>query len=449
MRKILLLAFSAFLLSATISRAQVWIEQNSNFSTPSEGVLDISAVDDNTAWILGYDGTGAGANFIDYALSTDGGNNFVPGTVGTDTTYRFSNITAVSATTAWVAMFNNVAGLGGGIWQTTDGGASWLQQGVGLIYDANSFPDVVHFWNANDGVTIGDPNNGYFEIYTTTDGGSNWNRVLQANIPANLAGEAGITNWYDTYGDNIWFYTSKGRVYHSADKGYNWTVSQVVSLTTAQGMTVKFLDANYGIAQIYVLMTGAFSSAKKTTDGGATWTAFTPSGNFWTSDLVAVPNSGIYVSSGAATGLIGTSFSEDSGMTWIDIEMGTVQYTALGASSFNGLWAGNFSGGFQSGGIFKWDGTPMGIMDNSVDLKTYNVYPNPSEGLVTLNFKTKSNAVNVQVVNTMGEVVFSQDYAGVSKIFRRTFDFSNLSKGIYSLVLTSGNELTQEKIVIQ
>ncbi|MEO8085636.1 MAG: YCF48-related protein, partial [Bacteroidota bacterium] len=274
MKKILLFVISAFIMS-TIANAQVWIEQNSNFGA-NEGILDISAVNDNTAWIVGYDGSGGGANLLDYAVSSDGGSNFVTGTVGTDTTFRVANISAISADTAWVAMFNNVLNAGGGIWQTTDGGASWLQQAVGLIYDANSFPDIVHFWNANEGVTIGDPNNGYFEIYTTIDGGATWTRVPQANIPANVAQEAGITNWYDSYGDNVWFYTSKGRIYHSADKGLNWTVSSIVSLTAAQSMTVKFLDANYGIAQIAVAASGAFASAKKTTDGGATWTAYTP-----------------------------------------------------------------------------------------------------------------------------------------------------------------------------
>ncbi|MEO8088351.1 MAG: T9SS type A sorting domain-containing protein, partial [Bacteroidota bacterium] len=189
------------------------------------------------------------------------------------------------------------------------------------------------------------------------------------------------------------------------------------------------------------------ASAKKTTDGGATWTAYTPTGNFWTSDLVAVPNTGIYVCSGAATGLIGTSFSEDSGSTWVDIETGTVQYTALGASSFNGLWAGGFSGGFQAGGIFKWDGAPMAIEENAVNLKTYNLYPNPTSGIVTLNLKSKSSTATVQVIDVMGKLVYSQNCSGT--MIKKSFDFSALAKGIYSLVIISANEKTTEKLVIQ
>lgn len=445
MRKLLLfVSLTAFCSSAL--NAQIWIEQNSNLPNTSEGVNDIFAVNDNVAWITGYDGTGSGVNFIDFALTTDGGNTFVNGTVGTDTTYQFSNITAISADTAWVAMFDHVVGTGGGIWRTTDAGVTWVQQGVGLIYDANSFPDVVHFWNGNEGVTIGDPNNGYFEIYTTVDGGDNWTRVASANIPNEVSGEAGITDWYEVNGDNIWFYTSKGRVYHSVDKGYNWTVASVVNLPATQAMSVKFFDANNGFAQIYLAATGAFVSAKKTNDGGATWTAVTPSGNIYASSMIVIPNTGVLITTGAASGFSGSSFSLDSGLTWTDIDNG-IQHTALDASSYNGMWSGGFSGGFQSGGIFKYDGYNLGIHDNNVDLKSYNLYPNPSNGMITINFKSKSGST-MQVTDAMGRIVYSQQMAAITG--SKSFDLSALSHGVYSLtVFTSSEVLIQEKLVIQ
>ena len=445
MRKILLISCSALLFSS-IAHSQTWIEQNSNFATQSEGVYDISVVNDNTAWILGYDGSGGGANVLDFAVTTDGGNNFIPGTVGSDTTYQFSNISAISGDTAWVCMFDHVAGAGGGIWKTTDAGASWIQQGVGAIYDANSFPNVVHFWNANEGFTMGDPNNGYFEIYTTVDGGATWVRVPQANVPANTSGEFGIINWYDVIGNNVWFYTNKGRVYHSMDKGMSWTVAAMHNLTSTQYMNMKFYDANYGIANIGTTG-GALVTAYFTTDGGASWNSYTPVGNFFTSDLVIIPGTTVAVSSGAAQGAEGSSYTTDMGMSWADIDVG-IQHTALGASSYNGLWSGGFSGGFQSGGIFKFDGYNLGIQNDVVDLRSYNLYPNPSNGVVTLNLKTKSNSTaTVQVIDAMGKVVFSTTCSGMVK---KSFDFSALSKGVYSLVvLSSAGERMQEKLVIQ
>ena len=446
MRKTLLIACSAMLFS-TLSNAQAWIEQNSNFTTISEGVNDISVVNDNVVWITGYDGSGGGANLIDFAVSSDGGNNFVTGTVGTDTTYQFSNISAISDDTAWVCMFNQVAGAGGGIWQTVDGGFLWTQQAAGLIYDANSFPNVVHFWNANEGWTMGDPNPAnYFELYTTVDGGANWVRVPQANIPAPLSGEFGVVNWYDVIGDHVWFYTNKGRVYHSMDKGLNWTVAPMHNLNfTTQGMNVKFYDTNNGLANISNNQTGALVAAYQTSDGGATWTAFTPVGNFFTLDLVVIPGTNVAISTGAAQGFEGSSYSTDLGLTWGDIDVG-IQHTALGASSYNGLWSGGFSAGFQSGGIFKFDGYNLGVEEDAVNLKSYNLYPNPSNGIVKLSFKSKSGSATVQVVDVMGKLVYSTTCSGT--MVSQSFDFSSLAKGVYSLVIISGNEKTQEKLVI-
>src|SRR5690242_2803289 len=105
MKKLLLFTCLASFFSLG-SNGQIWIEQNSMLPNVSEGIRDIFPVNDNVLWIIGYDGSGSGANLLDFAVSSDGGNTFVNGTVGTDTTYQFSNITAVSADTAWVAMFN-------------------------------------------------------------------------------------------------------------------------------------------------------------------------------------------------------------------------------------------------------------------------------------------------------------------------------------------------------
>jgi photosystem II stability/assembly factor-like uncharacterized protein len=445
MKKLLLFTCLASFFSLN-SNAQIWIEQNSNLPNVSEGIRDIYPVNDDVVWIIGYDGSGGGANFIDFGVSSDGGNNFTTGTVGSDTTFQFSNITAVSADTAWVAMFDQIAQQGGGIWRTTDGGANWVQQGAGLIYDSLSFPDVVHFWNSNEGVTIGDPNNGYFEIYTTVDGGDNWTRVPTGNIPNELSGEAGITDWYDVVGDNVWFWTNKGRLFHSIDKGYNWTVSSIMNLPATSAMSVRFFDDMNGFAQSYESATGAFVNARKTSNGGANWTVINPVGMVYSSDMAVIPNTGVIVSTGAAQGFSGSGFSLDSGLTWVDID-GGIQHTALGAASYNGLWSGGFVGAGPIGGIFKWDGYNMGVADNKIDLHAYSLYPNPSNGLINLNFKSRAGST-IQVTDAMGRIAYSQQLSAISGA--KSFDFSALSKGVYSLTVFNSNDvLIQEKLVIQ
>lgn len=74
---------------------------------------------------------------------------------------------------------------------------------------------------------MGDPVGGYFEIYTTTNGGTSWTRVPSANIPAPLVGEGGYTTIKDISLEDgtIWFGANYGRAYKSSDKGLTWTVT--------------------------------------------------------------------------------------------------------------------------------------------------------------------------------------------------------------------------------
>ncbi len=117
---------------------------------------------------------------------------------------------------------------------------------------------------------MGDPNAGYFEIYTTTDGGNDWERTPQANIAPQLSGEFGITSVYTAHGDStLWFGTNLGRIYKTIDRGLNWTVASTPYTGSYIG-DIAFKDALNGIAS-----NGspgpALSDVIRTTDGGATW----------------------------------------------------------------------------------------------------------------------------------------------------------------------------------
>ncbi len=358
MRKNLLLIAALFSCSF-FTNAQSWVDQNTNFPIESTGLNHISTPSIDVAWVLGYDGSGGGANFIDFSRTTDGGATWIPGTVGTDTNaVAFANICALDGSTAWVAAFNNATQAQGGVWKTTDGGTSWNQQDPTMFQGDSSFADFVYFWNADTGVVVGDPEGGRFEIYTSVDGGANWIQVPVANIPVHQSGEFGIVDYFDVYGGTIWFATNKGRVYKSVDRGHNWTVSTVIALPSTQAMEVKFLDDNVGLAQITNATTGAFVSQKRSLDGGATWSVLTKTGTFFTSTFGRIPTTSIFMSTGAAAGWSGSSYSLDSGRTWTTIDT-TVQHTAFGAFDPNNIWSGSFVNG-GTGGIFKLSVVPCG-----------------------------------------------------------------------------------------
>jgi hypothetical protein len=355
-----LLSLAALTLFAVGVNAQggTWVPQATGFPNISTGVFNISVADSATVWISSYDGSGAAANYRDYSMTIDGGATWIPGVVPAPVGYAWSQIFGLDNQTAWAVMYNAVAGAGGGVWKTTDGGVLWTQQGVGTIYNATSFPDVVHFWDANTGFTMGDPNSAEFEIYTTADGGTTWVPVPGANIPDPLAGEYGIVNHYQVLGNTIWFDTNKGRVYKSVDQGLNWTVSSTgITVPSTGAIDIVFWSQTEGLARLYNGATG-LNTIKRTTDGGATWTTGTATGNMFGNDIEYVPGTtSRIVTTGAATGFIGSSYSDDGGLTWTDIET-SAQRTALGIWDINTMWSGGFTTSPSSDGIYKYESLP-------------------------------------------------------------------------------------------
>lgn len=332
-----------------------WIEQNTHFAAAFRGVWLTDIVDDNTAWILTYDGTG-GSITRDFAVTSDAGTTWTPGEIDVATNYAPGDISAVSATTAWLAVYD-VNG-GGGIYKTDDAGATWTHQSSAAFDNASSFTNVIHMFNENDGYCQGDPINGEFEIYTTTDGGETWTLLDGANIPDPESGEMGWTGVADAVGDIAWFGTNTGRIFKSTDKGQTWSV---YDSGEANVSTISFSDADNGVAicQVTNQTTGTIESWTmiKTDDGGETWSAI-PVADQYLSDVSAVPGTaGMYVGTkiSATIDLNFSAYTQDYGTTWTVLD-DSIQYTNVEMFSASTGWAGGFNWDENSGGIYKWVG---------------------------------------------------------------------------------------------
>ncbi|MCX6184620.1 MAG: hypothetical protein NTX74_06165, partial [Flavobacterium sp.] len=208
MKKLLL---SLSLLLGFNSQAQdFWTEYPTNQPTASTGMRSISIVDDNVTWLSNSCGTTGCATIRRYSKTTNGGVSWSTADIdlgASATNLEISNIHGVSADVAYASVFPKAAGVAGGVWQTLNGGATWAKQPTASFNGADgaSFCNLVYFWDTNVGVTMGDPSGGYFEIYTTTNGGNNWSRVPSSNIPAPLAAdEYGLTNQFTVTGNVIW-----------------------------------------------------------------------------------------------------------------------------------------------------------------------------------------------------------------------------------------------------
>ncbi len=335
----------------SLPRAE-WIEQASGFPIASRGIDYFSVIDENVVWAEGYDGQNPLGPCQDFTRTINGGTTWVANTIPGIPDLKFAMLHAIDADHCWAMMYA-ASGTGPqGAYYTADGGSTWTYQSTAAFDPSTSvsFPDCVHFFDANTGWCMGDPRDGYFEIYTTNDSGTTWTRVPSANIPAPLSGEFGVVGYYTYLGDTLWYGTNMGRIYKSTDRGPHWTVA-----TTTDPAYIKpaFRDANHGI--VIDLNAAASAILSETSDGGATWTDIPYTGPCYDNDICYVPGTtDMYISCGGATALSGASYSLDGGHTWTDYtEVSGIQLLGLGFTINKVGWAGSFNTDEFTGGVFK------------------------------------------------------------------------------------------------
>ncbi len=450
MKRILL---TSLMLCGFFGNAQqsFWEEKATTFVTTSTSTPQVSYAGPDVVWVFGGPGDQSGNFYQVWARSLDSGETWTSGNIDLGTAdLGIGDIMAISATTAYVAAFPIAAGVFGGVYRTVDSGITWQKQASASFNSgSDSFTDWVHFWDANKGLTVGDPapagSTGYYEIYTTLDGGDNWTRVPSANIPAPLDGEYAYTHNYETNGDIIWFGTNKGRIYKSTDFGATWTVAQSPvgdfgSATESAAYSMK--DADNGIL---ISNTHGFF---RTNDGAATWTEdLTPVGYYRNFDIAAVPGcSNTYITTGLDIDTIGrgSSISSDDGATWIDInDLDLLDVdggsTLVFYDTTHGLASG-FTASSVEGGIWKWinDACPFVSTTAFSSENIFIASPNPTSGVLKVDGK---DITNITVYDVLGKQVSTNNYSTLSSV---EMNVSSLHAGLYlvNVTNTQGNSST-------
>lgn len=213
------------------------------------------------------------------------------------------------------------------LYETTDGCAHWR-----LLFanpDPAGFWDAIAFWSEQQGMLLGDPVNGRFAIWRTSDAGQHWSRDDSTQLAADPRGEGAFAAsnsalFVSPDGNDAYFGTGGpggSRIFHFHSEGKtnsgNWT-----SITlpwqhrseTAGVFSIAFRDANHGIAVggDYKQPNQRIATAALTFDAGATWLeASNPpagyrSGVGWDQKIHAW----------IAVGPTGSDVSYDDGKTW-------------------------------------------------------------------------------------------------------------------------------------
>jgi hypothetical protein len=414
MKKFTIAVFAVMLFTANIF-AQTWTQQTSPVATDLNSAW---AVSDQVVWMCG----GVGAAVV---RTTNGGTTWTSVNTGL-TGNEFYSISAIDALNCWVGAGD------GGLWNTTNGGTSWTFH---VLSPTTPFIDVVHFFNANTGFALGDPNASQWRYYITTNAGVNW--TLGANAPASVGTEAGWNNAYcalDT--GHIWWGTNVSKIYKGSFRG-PFTSGPTTGEVNSFG--VWFNDANTGVATM-TNVSYAVLPNMTSVNGGSTWTAgFTPGNAMF--GIRGIPGTGYVWMCGGSTSLGQIYRSTNSGVNWTAQTI-TVPNPIYGITFYSqGLgWVCT-----ALGKIYKYvDPNFVGVGNNNQSPKDFALgqnYPNPFNPTTTINYTIpQSSNVTIKIYDLLGHEVMSLvdgfKTAGNHTAF---VDASNLASGVYVYKMNAGD----------
>ena len=301
-------------------------------------LIGISPVDENIVWVAGTGGT--------VGRTLDGGDNWETTIVpGTDS-LQFRDIHGVDANTAYVLSIGN--GSDSRIYKTTDGALTWEPVFINPVEDA--FYDCFDFWNADHGMVFSDAVEGAFPVLSTANGGQTWDAVTLPPARGTEGGFASSGTCLQVYGDStVWIGTGAGdqsRLLRSDDRGERW-ISLEVPLdqgTATSGITsIHFLDGQTGIiAGGDISKPDVYQNNIATTlDGGIQWiNGGQPTFTGALYGISYVPGSSPLAALAAGPG--GLDYSLDNGQTWASLD--TLNYWSVAFSQSGVGWASGTDG---------------------------------------------------------------------------------------------------------
>jgi photosystem II stability/assembly factor-like uncharacterized protein len=303
MKKIFTILIASVLLSVPL-KAQ-WQQT----LTGQGSLMDaVSVVTDSVIWIKDQMGE-------KFSITKDAGKTWTTKSfpIGLATNRICGSFSAVSDKVAFVIVSMASATATQGIYKTTDGGDTWIRQ-VTAFNSSASFPDLVYFWNENEGVIVGDGisnANGILEIYTTTNGGAQWNAVPAANMPSASSPDWGINtnSFIRVRGNTVYVMAGSGWIYKSVNKGLNWTATNTPALNNGTNAKFDFKDDNNGLLSIYNTTSKA-SSVYSTTNAGVNWVKVDSTSGV--REIKYVGSLNTYF----GTGPSGLSYSTNNGISW-------------------------------------------------------------------------------------------------------------------------------------
>ena len=300
---------------------------------------------------------------------------------------------------------NIFAATGGGLFLSTDSGASWTSSFIPLAINALATIRSDLF----AGVTGG--------VYISTNLGLGWDEYGGTLSDLNVQALA-VSGTYLIAG------TDTGGIFFSPDFATTWYGSGSLIDTSITALAVIGTNLFAGIQGRGVLLS---------TDTGATWRAI----NTGLTDLFAgTENGGVFLS---------TNF----GSNWnaVNVGLSDTDVKALAVSGSN-LLAGTYGAGVWRRPLSEMIKESIAA-DRLTTKPEISSYPNPFSKSTKIAFTSKTGYATVSIVNLLGQEVvrlFSGELAAGEHAF--TWEAHDVPQGIYECVIQTGGHIERAPMIV-
>lgn len=442
----LLFAISLF----TLCNAQ-WKPQGLGILPDGYGILDLSVVDESTVWALASDRFNGDIDTIPEIIikSTNGGVSWEVDTLDAFIDKGILSLSAVGGEIAWLSAID--AQGNGYFYKTINGGDSWQLKHTLPGTMNNPWYPVLKFT---------DTARGYFldafsdHSGNTPDGGVTWNEYPMTSpfISGEYYSPICPQNWMEAKGDTLLYGTNK-RIFRSVNGGMSWEVVHSFS-GNYEITSVAFDDNGFGLASADFTIPPInfldYTVLRKSENFGKNWELL-PNADLPLSCLTQVPGqtktffaiSGAYGWWDAQTQLSWASaYTSDGGQTWETIDRDT-PYNCIGFASMNAGWVGTvgyFDYGPGKPAVFKWEGI-VGSTEKQALQSGISISPNPFTDYLYLSSE-RYQVEFIECFNAQGQRMVMLNTGELNQ-----YDFSNFPSGIYFMQIHTGEGVVTKKVV--
>ncbi len=331
------------------------------------------------------------------------------------------------------------AGTGGGVFRSTDNGANWTAMNNGLTHKDVSCFAVSNPNSSSPTLFAGTLTN---EIYRSSNNGASWIMVDSIAYSGNNDFGAALC----VSGTNVYFGSGQG-ISWSPDNGANWTVENIGLFDPPLSTSVSAL----AVSGSTLVVSNDGNSVFRSTNNGTNWTV---SSNGLTKvlneDALTVIGSDLLI---AAEG--GIFLSTDGGLNWKSVNEGfgidSMDNFEAFAMNDTFLYVADFGYGVWRRPLSEMIAPSSAVQSPEVTLTTAQVYPNPFPAKTTVTISpSESSMVTIIIVNLLGqEVAHLFDGKLTAGEHSFTWDARGVAPGSYWCIARVGNKSERIALSVQ